>query len=157
MSPRAETHQISEAVARAGRVLVGIATRSLAQAGDVTFAQFRVLALLANRTDPLTLGQLAAALDIHASSAHRLCSRLEAKGLIARNPAPTDRRIVVLSLTAAGERAVQDVADERLLALEPIVARLTDHERQSLVECLESFSAAAGDDGDPLDGLGWAV
>ena len=157
MSPRDDTHRISEAVARAGRVLVGIATRSLARAGDVTFAQFRVLALLAKRSEPLTLGQLAAALEIHASSAHRLCSRLEAKGLITRRPSPADRRIVVLSLTRAGEQAVQDVVDERHQALEPIVARLTDSERQSLVECLESFSAAAGDDGDPLDSLGWAV
>lgn len=157
MSPRDETHRITEAVARAGRVLVGIATRSLARAGDVTFAQFRVLALLAKRSEPLTLGQLACALEIHASSAHRLCSRLEAKGLIARKPSPTDRRIVVISLTRDGERAVQDVVDERRQALEPIVARLTEVERQSLVECLESFSAAAGDDGDPLDGLGWAV
>lgn len=157
MSPRDETHRITEAVARAGRVLVGIATRSLARAGDVTFAQFRVLALLAKRDDPLTLGQLANALEIHASSAHRLCSRLEAKGLIRRRPSPTDRRIVVLSLTEAGDRAVQDVVDERRQALEPIVSRLSDDERQSLVECLESFSAAAGDDGDPLDGLGWAV
>jgi len=157
MSPRDETHRITEAVARAGRVLVGIATRSLARAGDVTFAQFRVLALLAKRDDPLTLGQLANALEIHASSAHRLCSRLEAKGLVTRRPSPTDRRIVVLSLTTAGDRAVQDVVDERRQALEPIVSRLSDAERQSLVECLESFSAAAGDDGDPLDGLGWAV
>ncbi len=89
---------VTDAVLLASRALVGVAARSLAEVEDeVTLPQFRALVVLASHER--NLGELAEALDVHPSSATRLCTRLEAKGLITRRPATQSRRELLVSLT----------------------------------------------------------
>ena len=67
---------VTDAVLRASRALVGVAARSLAEVeDDVTLPQFRALVVLA--AGERQLGELAEALDVHPSSATRLCTRLD--------------------------------------------------------------------------------
>ena len=64
----------------ASRVLVAIAARSLADAGDeVTLTQYRSLVVLASR-GPQTMATLAEAVAVTAPTASRLCDRLVKKG-----------------------------------------------------------------------------
>ena len=65
----------------ASRALVGVAARSLAGVDDVTLPQYRALVVL-TRPVSITIGDLATTLDIHRSTATRLCDRLERKGLV---------------------------------------------------------------------------
>jgi len=67
----------------------------------VTASQFRLLAALARR-DANTVRGLAAALRLDAGAVTRLADRLEAKGLVRREPDPTDGRSVRLLLSATG-------------------------------------------------------
>lgn len=56
-----------------------------------------------------TAQELARQMNVDAGSMTRLLDRLEAKGLIERLRSSTDRRVVNLALTAAGEAVVQHV------------------------------------------------
>lgn len=61
---------------------------------------------------PATPAELAAAERIRPPSMTRHITRLEARGLIARDPHPADRRQVVLTRTEAGRKVLAD-ADSR--------------------------------------------
>ncbi len=76
-----------------------IVAASLAHAQDViTLPQLRVLVLVATR-DNVTIGAVADVLDVHASSAGRLCDRLVGAGLLERRAPSTDRRTFLLNQT----------------------------------------------------------
>src|SRR2546423_15581452 len=84
----------ADAVLAASRALVGVAARSLAGTeATVTLVQYRALVLLGSRGE-MNVGSLADALDIHQSTATRLCDRLVAKGLVARTASAESRREV---------------------------------------------------------------
>jgi DNA-binding MarR family transcriptional regulator len=91
-----------DAVLTASRSLIAVATRSLgAAAEETTIAQYRALVVLASRGTQRMV-DLAEALGVAPSTAGRMCDRLVRKGLIRRHRARTDRRAVLVSITAAG-------------------------------------------------------
>src|SRR5664279_4335165 len=93
---------IVDAVLSASRVLVAIAARSLADAGEqVTLTQYRSLVILASR-GPQSMAALAEAVAFTPPTASRLCQRLVRKGLVRRRTDRHDRRQVRLALTEAG-------------------------------------------------------
>jgi DNA-binding MarR family transcriptional regulator len=71
-------------------------------AHDLTAAQWYPLWKL-KRDGPCTAQELARDIDIDAGAMTRLIDRLAAKGLVQRLRCDTDRRRVMLTLTAAGE------------------------------------------------------
>lgn len=77
-------------------------------AHDLTAAQWLPLWKLA-RDGACTAQQLAREVDIDAGAATRLVDRLVAKGLVERQRAPGDRRVVMLQLTPAGQAVAAQV------------------------------------------------
>ncbi|MER5637398.1 MarR family transcriptional regulator [Kitasatospora sp. NPDC002227] len=75
---------------------------------------YPVLSALA-RTGPRSAADLAADVGLDRSGVTRRASRLEAAGLVRREPDPADRRAALLVLTPAGERTVTELR-ERLAA-----------------------------------------
>lgn len=69
---------------------------------DLTAAQWGPLWLL-RREGPRTMQEVARELDVDTGATTRLVARLVAKGLIRRTRLPSDRRVVRLSLTPAGD------------------------------------------------------
>ena len=75
-----EPDSIVDAVLSASRVLVAVAARSLADAGeDVALTQYRSLVVLASR-GPQTVAELADLVGVTPPTASRLCDRLVKKG-----------------------------------------------------------------------------
>lgn len=155
MQPETDLEAITDAVLTASRVLVNIASRSIADVGDeVTPPQFRALVVLHSR-GPLTAGVLADELQIAPSTLTRLCDRLATKALIAREPVEGNRREVRLTVTRAGSRIVGTVSRRRRAELRKVVSAMEDRERRSLVRVLEAFAAAAGEVPDDQWYLAW--
>jgi DNA-binding MarR family transcriptional regulator len=77
-------------------------------AHDLTAAQWYPLWKL-KRDGPCTAQELARDMDIDAGAMTRLIDRLAAKGLVQRLRCDTDRRRVMLTLTAAGESVADHV------------------------------------------------
>ena len=69
-------------------------------------ADLRCLDHLSER--PHTAGELARAAGLRPAATTALIDRLEGRGLVARTPSPTDRRRVVVALTAEAGRLVRD-------------------------------------------------
>jgi DNA-binding MarR family transcriptional regulator len=101
---------------------------------ELSPAQCHVLHLL-EPGHAVPMGELAGAMSCDASNVTGLVDRLEARGLIARQPSPADRRVKVLSLTAAGRR-VRAVMVERLTSPPSTLERLSAQEQQMLVDLL---------------------
>lgn len=133
----------AEMLVTASRRLVAVAARSIASVeADVSVVQFRALVVLWEAS-PRSLAALAAELDVHPSSATRLCDRLVAKGLLDRSPSPDSRREVELSLTREGRAVVQRAIDRRRRDLLTVTRRMTPEERSTVVAAFEIFDRAA--------------
>jgi DNA-binding MarR family transcriptional regulator len=145
-----------DALLTASRALVGVAARSLAavtEADGVTLPQYRALVVLATR--PGTgVNDLADALDIHPSTATRLCDRLVAKQLVERVAGVADRRSIELHLAPAGRRLVATVASRRRREVAAIAARMSPADQRRALHGLQAFAAATGEPVG-IDLFGW--
>jgi DNA-binding MarR family transcriptional regulator len=81
--------------------------RAVAEIG-LPFGRIRALKRLDN--GPLTLRDLAQAMSVDAPAATVAADDLEARGLIQRTPHPTNGRMKLVALTAAGKRMVAKIA-----------------------------------------------
>lgn len=104
--------------------------------------QVRVLCVLA-RQGPMNVTGLARAVGIIASSASRLCDRLEAAGLLQRSANPDRRREITVSLSTEGRRRLQSFAEARRDDFAPILARMSTAGRAALLQGLTEFAAEA--------------
>jgi DNA-binding MarR family transcriptional regulator len=147
-----------EAVLRATRVLVAVSARSVDVVDEeVTLPQLRVLVMVASR-GPLNLAAVAAGLGVHPSNATRAVDRLVRAGLLDRRDDPADRRNLILQLTAAGQRTIDRVMDERRRGIAEILARMPAERRRALVPVLGAFADAGGEPpADAVWSLGWTT
>ena len=106
---------------------------------DLSPAQCHVLHLL-EPGRPVPMGRLAQTLSCDASNVTGLIDRLEARGLIRRQPSPGDRRVKVLELTPAGCRRRAELVSHLKSAMVPL-ARLSPSEQRQLVRLLEAVVA----------------
>jgi len=95
---------------------------------------------------PLTIGALAAAEQVRPPTMTRLVAALEAQGLVARDPDPSDGRVVRVRATPKGERLLAAGRARRVEKLAAQVDALDDDDRAllgraaSLIErVVESF------------------
>jgi DNA-binding MarR family transcriptional regulator len=105
-------------------------------AGDLELspAQCHVLHLI-DPERPTPMGRLAQTLACDRSNVTGLVDRLEARGLIRRQPNAADRRVKVLVLTPTGVQ-VRALLVRRMTAAPAGLDRLTDRERRMLVRLL---------------------
>ena len=85
---------------------------------------------------PLPMGRLAGMLGCHASNVTGLVDRLEARGVVLRQPSADDRRVKVLDLTPEGARLRAQVLRQVTTGARPL-SRLTLRQQRTLVKILE--------------------
>jgi DNA-binding MarR family transcriptional regulator len=140
-SPAPGVHAARDDVAEAWRLVreLMIASRPhyVAVLQDVGLSPVQGLALLhLNADEPLTMSELAAALKCDNSNVTGIVDRLEAAGLVERRPAPHDRRVKTVVITALGAR-LRDEADRRMRVPPPAFARLGTQDARALRDILE--------------------
>jgi DNA-binding MarR family transcriptional regulator len=145
VEPSTSEGELMEALLSATRAMVALAARSLAGLdSDVTLPQYRALVVLASRGPQRAL-DISTELGVTPSTATRMCDRLVRKALIRRYRAPTDRREVRLSLTAAGRRLVHEVTLRRRDLLADVVDAVPAAWQQPVAAVLRSVAAAVGE------------
>ncbi|MEP4378801.1 MAG: MarR family transcriptional regulator [Alphaproteobacteria bacterium] len=72
---------------------------------DITIARFDLLAQLDRADAGLTMGELSRRLMVTNGNVTSLIDRLVGENLVARRPAPNDRRAQIIELTSEGQRA----------------------------------------------------
>jgi DNA-binding MarR family transcriptional regulator len=147
----------TNAVLVASRALVGVAARSLADTEDtVTLVQYRAMVLLAGRGE-MNVSALAEALDVHQSTATRLCDRLVKRGLVDRVHSVQNRREVVVSLSRDGQALIRSVTAKRRAELDRIMERLTAKQHAAVNDAFALFAEAAREAPDDAWKLGWTA
>ena len=88
------------------------------------------------REDGLTPGQIARRLGLATPTVTRAATRMEAAGLLRREPHPTDGRLVRLVLTDRGRELEQVIGPEMRALTEQTLAGLSTGERAELIRAL---------------------
>ena len=120
----------------------------------LTFAQARVLRVVAGADSPLRMAELAAALDVVPRSATSMIDALEAAGLVARQADREDRRSVLVALTPAGRRLLAHLDEARRATAEEVFGALGAADRADLHRLLSALCdhGACGTRSDAPDG-----
>ena len=92
-----------------------------------------MLRILARRDEPMRIGDLAARFEVAPRSATSMIDSLETLGLVERRADPTDRRSVLVGLTAEGVALMQRIGDARRASAEALFA--PPHARRSRHSC----------------------
>lgn len=144
-----------DAVLSASRVLVAVAARSLADAGeDVTLTQYRSLVVLASR-GPKTVAELADLVAVTPPTASRLCDRLVKKGLIRRRAGRHDRRQVHIALTETGRELIDTVTVRRRREIADLLTAIPLETQRSVVAALTQLAEVAGEVPEQDWSAGW--
>lgn len=119
------------------RAFLRQATGALAPLGLELF-EYDVLSALRRQGRPYALPPTGLARETGLSSGamtNRI-DKLESRGLVTRRPDKSDRRAVIVALTAAGKRAIDEAIQLRLEAADASLQGLSARERSDLAKLL---------------------
>jgi DNA-binding MarR family transcriptional regulator len=107
----------------------------------VSMAQVNILYTL-QRSGEMPMSRLADVLNVSLSNATGLIDRLEERGYLERTRVPQDRRVVLVSLTAAGAQMLeeQDAMTDGLLRT--VLARLKPRQLSTVAQATSDLRAA---------------
>jgi DNA-binding MarR family transcriptional regulator len=91
--------------------------------------------------DGLTIGDLAARLEIGNATASQLVDRMVRDGWVERSPSPNDRRSQIVTVTDKSRSAIRDLEPRQMLLAEEILRDLSHEERRVLLVLLERIRA----------------
>jgi DNA-binding MarR family transcriptional regulator len=139
-----ETRDATALASRLRLALVRLNRKLRQQNGpELTASHVSALASI-GRGGPMTVGELAELENVSSPAITKVAKALEELGLVTRRPGPADGRVTLLSLTAAGEKTLEqsrrrkdawlarqlsELAVDDLAAIEafiPIIERVTD-------------------------------
>ena len=111
----------------------------------LTFAAYEALRLLAfSRRGSLPMGKMGERLMVHPASVTNAITRLEQRGLVERRLSPDDRRVVLATITTAGQALVR----EATVALNQAsfgLPGITPGQAAGITAVLREVRVAAGD------------
>ena len=126
----------TEVVARALLLCVGLLRRRLRQApvaGGLTFPETAALGRL-DRGGPAAAADLARKEQIRPQAMGATLAELETRGLVKRQPDPTDGRRILLSISATGSRALNKRRNARVEQLAAGLEDFTEAELRQLAD-----------------------
>lgn len=132
-STAAPTDPTTEDLAASLRFSVTRLARLLRQQSDAGLTPTQLAALATvDRCGPLPIGTLADEEQIGAPTATKIVEKLHAAGYVARTPSADDRRVTLVSTTAAGQALLADIRARKTAWLTTRIADLDHHEREAL-------------------------
>jgi MarR family transcriptional regulator, organic hydroperoxide resistance regulator len=111
---------------------------------DLTGAQFDVLAQLI-LAEGISQQELSEKLLVTKGNVCGLINRMEARGLVKRNPDPQDRRAYLLCLSPKGRTLAERVIPEQEQFMGDQMASLSDEQQQTLRRLLRELEKALPD------------
>jgi DNA-binding MarR family transcriptional regulator len=106
---------------------------------DLSLSQSKLMHRLEAAGHELSLGQVADSVGISLPTASRSVDDLVRRGLVERREDVSDRRLKRVGLTVAGQAALRQLASARLTGLQEFIATLTEPERATLAETVDTL------------------
>ncbi|WP_022887206.1 MarR family winged helix-turn-helix transcriptional regulator [Glaciibacter superstes] len=102
------------------------------------------LTVLAHLYDsgPLTPRDIAALLGMTSGTITPLLDRVEEAGFLNRNKNPADRRSLLITITPAGQHALDWIHDQLDVAMREVLAEISEPDAETLAMVLDLFSRA---------------
>lgn len=113
-----------------------------ATAEGLTPTQASVLGIVAGR-GPIALAEIVDAEGLNPTMLSRVVTRLSEMGLVARETAANDQRVITVSATPSGRDLHQRLKDGRAASVARLASRLDPAMRQQVAESLPAFEALA--------------
>jgi MarR family 2-MHQ and catechol resistance regulon transcriptional repressor len=128
---------------KAHRALQKVAIRSIESLG-VGLSDFGVMELLLHK-GPQPVNEIGRRIDLTSGAITTAVDRLEARGLVAREAHPTDRRARIVRLTPEGREQAATLFGDHKRAMDLAASRLSKAERLELIELLRKLGVSAED------------
>lgn len=109
--------------------------------GALSLIHLNVVSLL-EAEGPQSMSQIAQALDVSDASATGIVDRMERRGLVERQHATDDRRLVLVHITTAGRAVFSTLRETRRLHLSRLLNELTDDELGAILTGLRAMRTA---------------
>jgi DNA-binding MarR family transcriptional regulator len=126
-------------------------TGRMVKAG-ISMTHLHILWLLEHHGD-VTMSRLADLLDVSFSNATGLIDRMEERGLVERARVPSDRRIVLVRASAAGNRVREEIEALKHDQIRSVLGRLDPAQlarmRGAVQDLRDALNAELGGDGQP--------
>jgi MarR family transcriptional regulator, 2-MHQ and catechol-resistance regulon repressor len=113
-------------------------------AHELSIAEFGILELIYHK-GPQLLGDIQRRILVSSGGITFLVDRLEAKGLVAREACPGDRRARFAVLTPAGRTLMKRIFPRHAAAVSRALSGLTREERQAATRLLRKLGLAAAE------------
>ncbi|MGW7055437.1 MarR family winged helix-turn-helix transcriptional regulator [Streptomyces sp. NPDC054887] len=143
--------EIAVQVAAAAEAMVSTWTKASRTASPRLSALQLDALLFVRRWPGVNLTGLAEEVGAAPPAVSRLCDRLEAAGLLRREPAPTSRREIGLVLTLQGQELIDALFARRHAMFADVLDRMPSAEREKLLSGLLAFFRAAQPGGIDAD------
>jgi DNA-binding MarR family transcriptional regulator len=134
--------------ATAGQMLRGVARlyvqlqrEDVSQCNNTTSAQCTILTEL-GRSGEITLAELGRRVGLDKAWVSRTVEGLAREGLIDKVPSSTDKRAVLVALTAVGEARYQALNETLNAQAERVINRIPDEERECVFHALQVLQTA---------------
>jgi DNA-binding MarR family transcriptional regulator len=144
-APREEAlAQLGSAVKGAMAAIRGLRGRDTHRHGELSYAQYQLLAGLAERNE-LSAGELALAADLSPATVTQLLDGLAEMGLVERTRSDRDRRVVTCTLTARGRQLITERRAEFEQRWDAALAQFTTRQLTSAAAVIEGIRAVFDD------------
>ncbi|MDD5454394.1 MAG: MarR family transcriptional regulator [Candidatus Ratteibacteria bacterium] len=135
-----DVDKITEAMDRIHRKMRTKLSKELSRGeiGEITIPQFHILEYLHNKKESV-MREIADYLFVTPPAVTGLVDKLVKIGLVRRGFSPSDRRIIIVSLTSKGENVISKIksqADELLLSF---LKKLSAQERRNFLKITEKM------------------
>jgi DNA-binding MarR family transcriptional regulator len=108
----------------------------------ITLTQFNLLAQLERSPGGIRMGELSRRTMVTGSNVTVVIDDLVSRGLAGRQPAPGDRRAIVITLTEAGRTAFAEMAAEHESWIREMLGSLPANRKLELMSGLDDLKAA---------------
>jgi DNA-binding MarR family transcriptional regulator len=117
---------------------------------ECSLTELRALGAL-GRSRPVTMTDLAEAMNVTVSTATRTVDKLAAKGLATRRREAEDRREVRVTFSRKGEEIQKYIAQQRVTAARRILAAVAPSSRDAFVRAVARIARAGREGKKPSD------
>lgn len=126
--------------------------RRLRTQHSATLPRFDLMAALDRAPDGLTMGALSRRLMVSNGNVTGVVDRLEREGLVKRRAQPSDRRSYVITLTARGRAAFEEMAASHARWIDEMITGLSGAEIDTLMALLARTKTTVSTTVDGEDG-----
>jgi len=113
-----------------------------AKSTGLSMPQFSILMQLHHKGS-CGMSEVSNRFDITAAAASQLVEKLVQAGYLERAEDPTDRRAKLLTLSAKGEKLIQQGSEERYRWMDDLTSKLSIEEQVKVAEALDILTKAA--------------